>query len=268
MTRRLISNIVMVCLLAAAVGLSVYSVKAGPMSAAKDSARESAEDAGDHQVAQADALETQAHDAARKQMDVGDDDDDTTGGAQIEVDAQGKPMPPATQESPQAGGAMADETMSEMEHRMLVKKAVVDLHPTEGNQAHGTVTLTQQEDSVLIEATVMGLTPNSTHAIHVHQYGDVTSPDGTAAGSHYDPRGHPHALADTVEGHAGDFGNLEADASGTANFSFTAQGISIAGMNNPVLGRAIIVHAQPDDGGQPTGNAGARIAQGVIGIAE
>ena len=260
MTRRLISNIVMVCLLAAAVGMSVYSVKAGPLSGAKDSARESSEAA------------EQAHDAARKNVEVDTDDVEGAGEAEmaevgdaIDDDGQGGVIGAADGER-DAMAAM--ENSDQAEHRMIVKKAVVDLDPTEGNEAHGTVTLTQQEDSVLIEATVMGLEPNSTHAIHVHQYGDVTSPDGKAAGSHYDPRGHPHALADTVDGHAGDFGNLVADASGTANFSFTAKGITIAGMNNPILGRAIIVHAQPDDGGQPTGNAGARIAQGVIGIAE
>ncbi|MEW6160540.1 MAG: superoxide dismutase family protein [Verrucomicrobiota bacterium] len=43
--------------------------------------------------------------------------------------------------------------------------------------------------------------------------------------------------------------------------------ISIAGTKNPIIGRSVIVHAKPDDGGQPVGNAGARIACGVIGIA-
>ena len=249
MTRRLLSNVALICFLVAAVGLSVYSVKAGPLSGAKDSARESSEAA------------EQAHEAARKGAGIDADQRDASAEA---VDAELDAM---EERAGDAGGIEVGES-DQAEHRMLVKKAVVDLDPTEGNQAHGTVTLTQQEDSVLVEATVMGLEPNSTHGIHVHQYGDVTSPDGKAAGGHYDPRGHAHALADTVDGHAGDFGNLEADAQGKATFRFVAEGITIAGMKNPVLGRAIIVHEKADDGGQPTGNAGARIAQGVIGIAE
>ena len=54
----------------------------------------------------------------------------------------------------------------------------------------------------------------------------------------------------------------------SATLAPTGLNISVAGAKNPVLGRAIIVHAKPDDGGQPVGNAGARIAQGVIGVAK
>ncbi|NNF43019.1 MAG: superoxide dismutase family protein, partial [Phycisphaerales bacterium] len=68
--------------------------------------------------------------------------------------------------------------------------------------------------------------------------------------------------------HAGDFGNLVADATGRAHKVITVENITIAGTRNPIVGRGVIVHAKMDDGGQPTGNAGARIAQGVIGIAK
>ncbi len=283
MDRRLLSNVVLTGLLASAVGVSVYTAQAGPMSAVKDSARDSAEDVERQQVAQADEAVEQAHDAARKQTGVDLPDEGAAetrqpareAGSSNAIDADRQPMQTPEQKRMQAAtqpgstmGTGSGDTMTEAEHRMLVKKAVVELMPTEGNEANGTVTLTQMGDGVMVEATVTGLQPNSTHAIHVHQYGNVTSADGMAAGSHYDPRGHEHALADTVEGHAGDFGNLEADAQGTADFSYMAKGISIAGMNNPILGRAIIVHEKPDDGGQPSGNAGARIAQGVIGIME
>ena len=57
-----------------------------------------------------------------------------------------------------------------------------------------------------------------------------------------------------------------ADASGHADYEITVNNASLTG-RNPVLGRGVIVHAKQDDGGQPTGNAGSRIAQGVIGIA-
>lgn len=156
-----------------------------------------------------------------------------------------------------------------------VKKAVCVLSSTEGNTATGTITLTQTKDGLLVEAEVSGLTPNAMHGFHVHEFGDITKADGTAAGDHYNPEKVDHGLPTHKEGethtatggHAGDFGNLEADANGVAKYSKTFTNISLTG-KNAVIGRGIIVHAKPDDGGQPTGNAGPRIAQGVIGIAK
>lgn len=103
--------------------------------------------------------------------------------------------------------------------------------------------------------------------MHIHQWGDITAADGTATGGHYNPEGHDHGLPNGGDRHAGDFGNVKADANGVAKFDQTFDNISIAGMKNPIIGRGLIVHADPDDGSQPTGNAGARIAQAVIGIA-
>ena len=130
---------------------------------------------------------------------------------------------------------------------------------------------------MLVEANVSGLNPDSKHGFHVHQWGDISANDGTATGGHYDPQqvgvhGLPQAHAHGDEthhmtgGHAGDFGNLETDAEGNATYSKTFENLSLTG-HNAVLGRAVIVHIKEDDGGQPTGNAGARVAQGVIGIA-
>lgn len=149
-----------------------------------------------------------------------------------------------------------------------VSRAIAVIQPTQDNTATGVVTFTQMENGVHVVADVSGLKPNAKHGFHVHEFGDISSADGTAAGSHYNPQGHPHALPNGGERHAGDFGNLEADAQGKAHLEIHAEGISIAGPNNPILGRAVIVHADPDDGSQPTGNAGARIGQGVIGVAK
>lgn len=148
-----------------------------------------------------------------------------------------------------------------------VSTLIAVLQPTAGNEAHGTVVFERQgRNEVRITARVRGLEPNAEHAIHVHEFGDMRSDDGTSAGGHYNPEGHPHALPHAAERHAGDFGNLEADSNGEAVLTLTVDNISLAGRNNPVIGRAVIVHAQPDDGGQPTGNAGPRIAAGVIGV--
>lgn len=151
-----------------------------------------------------------------------------------------------------------------------ITDAVAVVTPTQGNNVRGVVHFHQQPDGkVVINATIEGLPPNSRHGFHIHEFGDTTAPDATSAGSHYNPEGHDHGLPDE-DGtrHAGDFGNLESNDQGVAAFKLTVDNLSLGGMSNPVLGRAVIIHAQPDDGGQPTGNAGDRIASGVIGIAK
>jgi Cu-Zn family superoxide dismutase len=152
-----------------------------------------------------------------------------------------------------------------------VKQLVALLQPTLGNKCKGTVRFIQQGEQVKIVAEVEGLVPNQKHAMHIHEFGDATSADGSAAGGHYNPEKHDHALPAAGHGHkrhAGDLGNLQADASGKAQYELVVDNISLAGLKNPILGRGVIVHAKPDDGGQPVGNAGARIACGVIGIAQ
>lgn len=161
-----------------------------------------------------------------------------------------------------------------------VSKAICVLTPTDSTElkdVRGTITFTQTKSGVLVVANVTGLKPNSKHGFHVHQWGNISANDGTATGGHYDPTGNAehglpsvHSHGDDVHamtgGHAGDFGNLETDENGVATYTKTYEDITLTG-NNAVLGRAIIVHIGEDDGGQPTGNAGARVAQGVIGIA-
>ncbi len=150
-----------------------------------------------------------------------------------------------------------------------IDKAVAVLHGTEGHDnVHGTVTFTKMGDKLKVVADVEGLNPNQQHAIHIHEFGDCTDLNAKSAGGHYNPDGHPHGLPGNPERHAGDLGNLSADAAGKARLELTVDNISIAGVNNPIVGRAVVVHAEPDDGGQPTGNAGGRIACGTIGIAQ
>jgi len=149
-----------------------------------------------------------------------------------------------------------------------ITHAVAVMVPTEGNTAHGTVRFEQTDGGVKVTADITGLDPDSTHGIHIHEYGDITGAHGKREGGHYNPEGYKHGLPDQALRHAGDLGNLTADDTGHAHYEITVDNISIAGMLNPIIGRGVIVHAKPDDGGQPTGNAGARIAMGVIGIAK
>ncbi len=148
-------------------------------------------------------------------------------------------------------------------------RAVAVLHGTEGNpDVHGTVTFTSTDEGVRVVAEVHGLNPNGKHGFHIHEWGDCTAPDATSAGGHYNPEGHPHGLPPQTPRHAGDLGNLQADEDGNAHYDLTVDNITIAGRRNPIIGRSVIVHAGEDDGSQPLGDAGPRIACGVIGIAE
>lgn len=148
-----------------------------------------------------------------------------------------------------------------------VEKAVAVLHPTAGQRCHGVVRFTQEGDSVKVVADLEGLNPGQKHAFHIHQFGDCSSSDGMSAGGHYNPEGHQHGLPPTENRHAGDLGNVEADNDGKAHYEITVNNISILGQKNPIVGHAVIVHAKIDDASQPVGNAGGRIACGVIGIA-
>ncbi len=146
---------------------------------------------------------------------------------------------------------------------------VAVLVQTQGNTTNGVIRFQPLEGGrVQVSGTVSGLKPNSEHAIHIHQFGDVTAADGTSAGGHFNPEGHPHGLPDAAQKHAGDLGNLKADAKGAATISLTLEGVTVAEGKMAILGRSVVVHENPDDGGQPTGNAGARIAVGVIGWAK
>lgn len=166
-----------------------------------------------------------------------------------------------------AADEVTDEELSSAPVIVDATELVAVLSPTEGNQAAGVVTFKSAgKGKVEVKADISGLSPNSKHAIHVHQYGDLTSKDGKSAGDHYNPLGHQHALPDQKVRHAGDFGNLEADANGNATMTLVVSNISLAGQLSPVIGRALVVHAKVDDGGQPSGNAGDRIAVGVIGV--
>lgn len=167
------------------------------------------------------------------------------------------PTSTAPSPSPEAESLAATEPLN---------VALAILSPTEGNQVTGSIKFKQAEDKITILANLQGLQPNSVHAWHIHEFGDASSPDGKAMGGHYNPEEMPHGLPNNPERHAGDLGNLKADSQGEVAKEITVNNISINGPQNPILGRGLIIHAETDDGGQPTGNAGSRIAQGVIGL--
>ncbi|MHC1701635.1 MAG: superoxide dismutase family protein [Humidesulfovibrio sp.] len=138
------------------------------------------------------------------------------------------------------------------------------LKPTKGNTASGTMTFAQQGDKVLITGQFTGLTPGA-HGFHIHEKGDCSAMDATSAGGHFNPFGQRHGDPSKPAHHAGDLPMLVAGASGQARFNALMDGITLDSGPGNIVGRSIVVHADPDDfTTQPTGNSGARVACGVI----
>jgi len=111
-----------------------------------------------------------------------------------------------------------------------------------------------------------GLPASTELSMHIHEFGDISSTDGLAAGGHFNPFGALHGCPPNGTRHVGDIGSFTTDSSGAyANTIVLNPMMALSGQNS-TIGRAVIVHSQGDNCGQPTGNAGSRIAQGVIGI--
>lgn len=146
------------------------------------------------------------------------------------------------------------------------KRAVAHLSATRGSSVSGTVTLVRTEGGVTVTADLRGLSAGA-HGLHVHEFGDCSAPDASSAGAHFNPSNGPHGGPSDEQRHAGDLGNIVADKNGNARLESIDAALMLEGPNS-VLGRSIVVHANPDDfRTQPTGNTGARFACGVVGVA-
>ncbi|XP_067134649.1 superoxide dismutase [Cu-Zn] [Centruroides vittatus] len=141
-----------------------------------------------------------------------------------------------------------------------------------GESVSGTVHFSQLKPNcpVTVEGEVRGLKPGL-HGFHVHEFGDNTN-GCTSAGAHFNPHGKTHGSPCDEERHVGDLGNVEAGPDGVAKVNISDSLITLYGPLS-ILGRSMVVHADPDDLGKgghelskTTGNAGGRLACGVIGI--
>jgi Cu-Zn family superoxide dismutase len=157
----------------------------------------------------------------------------------------------------------ASESIETAPTPQVVATAIADMFPTEGNETSGSVTFEEVDGTVRIDAQLSGLPPGK-HGFHIHTIGDCSAPDGTSAGGHFNPGNTEHGAPDSPTHHAGDLGNIEADANGDVDFGMTVNFISLSEGPNSVADRAVIIHAAADDFGQPTGNAGPRLACGII----
>jgi Cu-Zn family superoxide dismutase len=173
------------------------------------------------------------------------------------------------QEEAQPIDAEKTEAAAEnMAEEMSPQVATATLQPLSESGVSGTVSFTTQNGGTLVEATVEGFEPNSTHGFHIHENGDCGDA-GQAAGGHFAPQESPHGGPDSPDSlrHVGDLGNLMANADGVATYNRVDSLIAFDGTAN-IVGKAVIVHAGQDDlESQPTGAAGGRIACGIIEMA-
>jgi len=143
---------------------------------------------------------------------------------------------------------------------------VVDLKNTSG-QSVGTATFTQADNVVRILLEVKGLPPGP-HAVHVHAVGKCDPPDFNSAGPHFNPGGKQHGALNPAGSHAGDLPNITVGSDGTGRMETTTEQLTLGSGPTTVWdadGSALVIHANRDDfKTDPTGNAGARIACGVV----
>ena len=152
-----------------------------------------------------------------------------------------------------------------------VRRAICVLDPQPNQTASGVVHFEQPHfySKTKISGTFKGLSQGK-HGFHIHQFGDLTQ-GCTTAGPHYNPFGKVHGGPDAQVRHVGDLGNVVADADGNATYNAEDAQVTLFGAYS-VLGRSCVLHADVDDLGltdhplsKTTGNAGGRVACGVIG---
>ncbi|GBG26968.1 Superoxide dismutase Cu-Zn [Hondaea fermentalgiana] len=140
-----------------------------------------------------------------------------------------------------------------------------------GDGVEGTVEFSSSGSATRVTGTISGLKPGN-HGFHIHMWGDLSN--GCAStGGHFNPHGKTHGGPTSEVRHAGDLGNIVADESGKAVVDITDKQIPLEGPQS-IIGRAVVVHAGEDDLGQgnndeslKTGNAGGRVACGVVAMA-
>ncbi len=137
-----------------------------------------------------------------------------------------------------------------------------------GSSVQGGFTLVNQGSAVSIRGEITGLAPGTNHGFHIHEVGECSLPNFESAGGHFNPTEAPHGGPDSESHHLGDLPNAKADDNGRALIDMNVEGVTLVdkdGAPTEILGKAIVVHALPDDyKTQPSGGSGDRIACGVI----
>lgn len=148
------------------------------------------------------------------------------------------------------------------------KEEVVTLMDTDEEEV-ATATLTESDSGVNVALKGENLPPGE-HGFHIHETGSCELPDFKSAGSHYNPTDAKHGM-DVPEGpHAGDMENIKVAEDGTVDTEVTAEMVTLKKDEDNTLftekNTALVIHSGADDyETQPSGDAGDRIACGVVG---
>ena len=148
------------------------------------------------------------------------------------------------------------------------KQATAAIGSASGSEVTGTAVFKKNGDSITLTVEIQNAAPGE-HAVHIHEVGDCSSPDGKSAGGHWNPTEVAHGEWGEGEFHLGDIGNMTVAGDGTGKIELTTDQWEMGtGSIRDIVGKGIIVHAGADDfTSQPSGAAGARIGCGAIVLA-
>jgi superoxide dismutase, Cu-Zn family len=147
------------------------------------------------------------------------------------------------------------------------KPAKAVLEARSGSTVTGWATFTEQEGGDVKVVVHVEKAPPGMHGLHVHEIGDCSDPEAKSAGGHFNPTKMDHAGPMDAKHHAGDLGNIEVRADGTGDLEVVSKMLGLTDGPNNAMGRSVIFHEKADDlKTQPTGNAGGRLACGVIKV--
>jgi Cu-Zn family superoxide dismutase len=171
-----------------------------------------------------------------------------------------RPVPPA---KPEVGGDPIAVSRT-----AITPAARARLRPTDGNSTSGVVEFFERPNGKLGISVELAELAEGKHGLHLHESGDCSAPDASSAGEHFSPDDRPHGSPTDTIHHAGDLGNVTADARGIAVTNLETSDLVLAGRYG-VVDRAVIVHSGEDDlVSQPSGNSGDPVACGVVKIVE
>jgi Cu-Zn family superoxide dismutase len=171
---------------------------------------------------------------------------------------------PALAQAPQAAPKAQEKTQGQGQQKAQGQTVKASLKDATG-QTVGDVTLEETPNGLIVRGELSNL-PAGEHAIHIHETGKCDAPDFKTAGAHLNPGKKQHGIHSPKGKHAGDLPNLFVAQDGKVRFEFFADGgLKLKGVQDKD-GAAVVVHAQADDyKTDPSGEAGGRIACGVVG---
>lgn len=181
--------------------------------------------------------------------------------------AQGPQFPAPDDENARKSPAIVtDDTPDRLQpvNERLFATAVVE--PVGDSGVSGELQIREENEMLSIKGKLSGLEPGM-HGLHIHTNGDCSGNGASSAGAHFAPQDDPHGSPDNRPAlhHAGDLGNISANADGEAEIMKTDGELTLHAGENSIMHRAIIIHADADDlHSQPSGNSGNRIGCGIV----